>query len=177
MKRSLALVAMSALPAFGWLALLPQAASGTGGATVGYVHGQRLSSETEDGRKGAERLRTAQRDLAGDIRTKQAALETTRAELLKALPADRERLQQQEQEQRQDLERSAVQGQAQLQSLQRQISSDVVAKARVVIDDIVKDKPIQIVLNADAAIVWALPELDLTDDVIARMNATQQPQQ
>ena len=69
-----------------------------------------------------------------------------------------------------------MQGQAQLQSLQRQISSDVVAKARVVIADLIKDKPIRIVLNADAAIVWAVPELDLTDDVIARMNATQQPQ-
>jgi Skp family chaperone for outer membrane proteins len=177
MKRSLALVVMSALPAFGWLALLPQAASGTGGATVGYVHGQRLSSETEDGRKGAERLRTAQRDLAADIRTKQAALETTRAELLKAPPDDRARLQQQEQQQRQDLERTAVQGQAQLQTLQRQISSDVVAKARVVIDGLMKDEPIRMVLNADAAVVWASPELDLTDEVIARMNAAPPPPQ
>ena len=34
-----------------------------------------------------------------------------------------------------------------------------------------KDRQIQVVLNSEQSIIWAAPSLDLSDAVIARMNA------
>ena len=81
------------------------------------------------------------------------------------------KLGQQEQQQRLELEKVTQQVQADLLTLQRQIQSDLVAKVRPLIEEIAKARNVDLVVNTDTTVVWAIPQLDLTPAVIERMNA------
>jgi len=115
-----------------------------------------------------------QQQRANELRAKQQTLEATRQELTKATDeASRLRLQQQETQQRTDLERASNQLQIDLQNIQREANSDMAARVRAIIEELMKTQTYQLVLNSDATLIWSSPELDLTDVVIARMNGQQ----
>jgi Skp family chaperone for outer membrane proteins len=63
------------------------------------------------------------------------------------------------------------QGQVDLQNLQREINTDMNQRVRAALDEILKSQTYQLVLNGDAGVLWAAPELDLTAAVVGRLNA------
>ena len=69
-----------------------------------------------------------------------------------------------------------AQGQVDLQNLQRQISNDLMAKVRPILEELVAGTDVQIVLQADGPILWAAPGLDLTQAVVERLNAAPLPE-
>ena len=164
-----------------WLAMtaLPVLAVGVAqqrpappGGPIAYVSSQRISNETSDGKAGVARLQAAQRDRAADVRTKQQALETTRQQMtLAADDAARVRLRAEEQRLRTELERAVAQSQADLQTMQRQISAEVATKVKAAVEEVVKGTGVQVVLNSETTVVWSAPGLDLTSQVIEKMNA------
>jgi len=140
-------------------------------ATVAFVSGNRISQESDEGKAGQLRVQTLQRERAEQLRTRQQALEALRALIAKAPDAaSKAPLQQQEAVQRTDLERATAQAQLDLQTLQRQISAEIQPKLRQAIEDVLKGRPITLVLQQETAVVWAAPGLDLTNEVIAAMN-------
>jgi Skp family chaperone for outer membrane proteins len=164
-----------------WLAMtaLPVLAVGVAqqrpvspGGPIALVSTQRISNETSDGKAGIARLQAAQRDRAADVRTKQQALETTRQQItLAADDAARVRLRADEQRLRTELERAVAQSQTDLQTMQRQVSAEVTTKVKAALDEVVKGTGVQVVLNNETAVVWSAPGLDLTSQVIEKMNA------
>ena len=139
---------------------------------IGYVSSQRISAESVDGRAGVARVQALQQQKSAEVRAKQQVLEATRLKLVQATEgAERLPLQLQEQQQRQDLERTITQGQSDIQSLQRQVNAEILAKVKEILDDVLKGRDIQLVLNVETAIVWAAPGLDLTPLVLERLNA------
>lgn len=171
MKTTLAWLAIPVLPAVTWLGMTPQQRPATPAVTVAYVSAQRISNETAEGRAGLARVQALQRERSDDVRLKQQALEGTRRQLPLAQADAKPRLQAQEQQQRSELERAVSRGQADIQALQRQVSADLLTRVKGVIGEVVKGRGIQVVLNLETAVVWGAPSLDLTDAVIARMNA------
>ena len=170
MKTALIWFAIPLVPALTSLGLAPQR-QGVPAGTVAYISAQRITAETPEGKASVARMQALQRERGDDLRQKQQAIETTRSQLAMAQADGRARLQAQEQQQRSDLERAVARMQADLQALQRQTSADVLARVRGVVGEIVKGRDIQVVLNLETAVMWAAPSLDLTDAVIARMNA------
>lgn len=161
--------AFSLIPA-AWLGLAAQAPSRPGG--IGYVSTQRITDETTEGKASVARVQAFQRDAAAEVREKQRALEATRSQLPLAQAAARSQLEQQEQRQRVELERAVQKAQADVQALQREASGAVVANVRKAVEHVVRGRNIQVVLNYESSVVWAAPGVDLTNEVIARMNAT-----
>jgi outer membrane protein len=140
-------------------------------SSIAYVSASRVLRETTHGRSEAARVQQIQQQRTNELRTKQQTLEATRQELTKATDeANRLRLQQQELQQRTDFERASAQLQIDLQNLQREANSDMAARVRATVDELMKTQTYQLVLNSDATLIWSSPELDLTDAVIARMN-------
>jgi len=140
-------------------------------ATVGYVNGQRIFAESNDGKAEVARMQTIQQQKANELRAKQQALEAVRQQLAQAQDATaRVQLLQQEQQLRTDLERAATQTQTELQALQRQVQADVLSRLKPVVEGLAKAQNVQLVLNGDTAVIWAAPGLDLTSAVIERMN-------
>lgn len=170
MKTALVWCVIPLVPVATWLGFAQQRQSPAG--AIAYVSAQRITNETTEGKAGVARVQALQRELGDDVRLKQQALETTRSQLPMAQADARPRLQAQEQQQRSDLERAAIRAQADLQALQRQVSADALIRVKNVVSEIVKGGDIKVVLNLETAVIWAAPSLDLTDAVIARMNAS-----
>lgn len=140
-------------------------------STVAVVNGQRVSTESADGKAGQVRMQTLQREKAEQLRTRQQTLEGLRLQLAQATePAVKAQLQQQETLQRQDFERATAQAQIELQNFQRQVAAEVQMRVRQALDEILKGRPITIVLQQESGVLWAAPGLDLTNEVIALMN-------
>ena len=87
----------------------------------------------------------------------------------------RAQLQQQEQSERTNLERAVAQMQTDLQQLQRQVSGEMQGKVKAALDDLVKGKDVLMVVQSENVVVWAAPALDMTSEVIERLNAGDPP--
>jgi Skp family chaperone for outer membrane proteins len=141
-------------------------------ATIAYISGERISSETADGRAGQDRIRRFQQQTASGLTARQQALEATRRSLLNATDdTERLKLQQQEQVQRTDLEQAAARAQLDLQELRRQVTADMQSKVREALTQLLLGTDIKIVVQLETAVVWAAPGLDLTGAVIERLDA------
>ena len=176
MKTALITTSIALLPAM--FSLLPagQAPAARVTSQVAYVSAQRILEGSPDAKAEFARLQTMQQQKTTALRAQQQTLETTRQQLAQAADGPgRIQLQQQELQQRTDFERATVKAQADLQTLQREVNIALQTKVKAVVEDLVKGQNIQLVLNGDAAVVWAAPGVDLTPAVIERLNAKPAP--
>ena len=82
------------------------------GATVAYISGQRISTDSVAGREAQGRLAAMRQRKAAEVQSKRRALDETRQKLAGAVAGDeRLQLERQEQVEQQDLERSTAQAQ------------------------------------------------------------------
>jgi Skp family chaperone for outer membrane proteins len=147
-------------------------AGGTAPGPVAYVSGQRIATESIAGKAAQTRLEAVRQQKTADLKSRQKAIEDTRQKLTVAGPgSEREALQRVLQEQQIELARTNQQAQVDLQNLQREIVAELQPQVRSVLDELLKGTNVQIVLQRETAIVWAIPEGDLTSAVIARMDA------
>jgi Skp family chaperone for outer membrane proteins len=151
------------------LAATPAVAQVPTDATVAVLSSQRISSQSIEGRAGQERLQGLQRQRASELRQKQQALEETRR-LIADSGATKE-LKQLESKQRADLDLATVQAQTEFQTTQRDVTLALQAKVRIVLEELLKGTSVQVVLQSEGNIIWTAPGVDLTDAVIARLNA------
>lgn len=153
------------------LTLVGQAQPNRPPSAVAYVNPNRVLTESAHGRSEINRIQALQQSRTTELRTKQQALDATRTQLAQAAdPASRARLQQQEQEQRTDLERSTQAAQTELQALQREINTDMARRVKSALDEIMKTQAYQLVLNGDTSVIWSAAEFDLTPAVVGRLN-------
>ena len=139
---------------------------------VGFISTQRIFAEAEEVRADMARLQAAQQTRTAELQVKQRAVEALRQQIAAtADAAARTKLQQQEQQGRTELEQATTQAQTELQTRQRQIQVDLQTKLKTVLDELLKDRPVQLVVNAETAVVWSVPGTDLTTEVVARLNA------
>jgi Skp family chaperone for outer membrane proteins len=140
--------------------------------SVGYISAQRVFAESADGKTQGARLQALQQQRASELRARQQTLENVRRQVAQATDsAARVQLQQQELQQRTDLERATAQAQQELQTLQRQVQADFQTLVKGVLDELTKGQGLQLVLNADQAVLWSAPGMDLTSAVIERLNS------
>jgi Skp family chaperone for outer membrane proteins len=88
--------------------------------------------------------------------------------------ADRERLTQDETRRRAELQQMAQQAQTTLNSTQAKLQTEIRGRLTPILADIAKRHGTDIVLNSDAAVAWAAPGTDTTDEVLRRLNALPQ---
>ena len=158
---------------FGVPAPLPgQSAPAAAPTRVCIVSAQRILTESKMGQAELSRIQGAQSQRVAALRTLQQAVETTRAQVAKGGdPATMAKLQQQEQQQRLELERATVQANNELQTLQRQLLTDLQNKIKPIVEQVAKARGFEIVLNADSSVVWGTPTVDITTAVIEGINA------
>ncbi len=154
------------------LTLVGQAQPAKTPSAVAYVSATRILTESTYGRSEATRLQTMQQQRTTDLRAKSQALEATRQQLATTVDAAaRPALQQKEQQQRVELERGTAQFTTDFQALQREINGEMQRRVRAVLEELMKTQSYQLVLNQDTAVMWAMPENDVTSAVVGRMNA------
>lgn len=113
------------------------------------VSANRLASESAEGKAANQRLQQLAQRMAADISAREKDGKTTPEELLKL----------------------RQQSQADFQNAQRQAQTDIRTKLNPVITEIAQERKADMVLNADTAVVWSATKFDITNEVIAKLNA------
>jgi Skp family chaperone for outer membrane proteins len=75
-----------------------------------------------------------------------------------------------------DAERFQQDAQAEINELQQEVQNEFVKKLSPIVEALAVEKGLHLVFNAaESGIAWAAPGLDLTADVIKKLDATAKP--
>jgi len=146
------------------------------GSKIAYINPQRILAESVLGKASLTRMNTLRTQKIAELNAKNKELETTQQKLasgtllsqdaLAAAQKSVDRLQIEIQRTQQDAD-------AAMQELQQQLNADFDRALAPLVAQVAADKGIQVLLRIDGgAIAWADPALDLTADLIKRLDAT-----
>jgi Skp family chaperone for outer membrane proteins len=172
MKQFLAL-AGAGIVVFGMAAAYPRSA----GPAMVTVSLQRVSTQSDIGKRATHQLDALRQERGRELTTKQKELEDVVRQLTRTdglSPADRERLTQDETRRRAELQQMTQQAQTTLQTTQAKLQTEIRGQLTPILADIAKRYGADIVLNSDAAVAWAAPGTDTTDEVLRRLNTLPQ---
>ena len=146
------------------------------GSKVAYVVLQRVANESGEGKAATARIQALQQKKAAELNDKQKQLQTTQQKLEKEasvlsstaaaeLQKTAERLQV-------EIQRFTQDAQQEVQELQQQLQQEFQVKLEPVLQEIGKEKGLHFIFNGpDAGLVWADSSLDISGDVIKKLDA------
>ena len=198
---ALALLALSAAPVFAQTLAQPKPAQPTPapaptpqtppppaqppapfpqGAKVAFFNPQVVFQSSADGRAAVTRVnaliqkkQTENADKAKLLQGNQQKLQTSGSVMNEAA---RVQLEKEIEKQTKDAERFQQDAQAEINELQQEVQNDFVKKLSPIIEQIATEKGLHIVFNAvESGIAWASPGLDLTSEVVKKLDAVAKP--
>ena len=150
------------------------------GAKVAFFNPQVVFQSSADGRAAVTRVnaliqkkQTENADKAKLLQGNQQKLQTSGSVMNETA---RVQLEKEIEKQTKDAERFQQDAQAEINELQQEVQNDFVKKLSPIIESIANEKGLHLVFNArDSGISWATAGLDLTPDVIKKLDATAKP--
>jgi Skp family chaperone for outer membrane proteins len=149
----------------------------TVGPAMVTVSIQRVSSQSEVGKRANQELEALRQERGRELTAKQKELDDVSRQLARTeglSPADRQRLTQEETRRRAEFQQLTQQAQAAFLAAQAKLQTEIRGKLTPILSDIAKRHGVDIVLNSDAAVAWAAAGTDTTDEVLRRLNALPQ---
>ena len=146
------------------------------GAKVAFVNLQRVAAESNEGQAANAEVEALSKQKLAELEEKNLTLVTQQQKLQQGqtvLSAEaRLKLQQDLEKMQLEIQRFNQDAEVEIQKLQRQLQLDFEKKLLPILDQVANDKQLQLVLSVgDSGLVWADPALDITDDVIAHLDA------
>ena len=150
------------------------------GAKIAFFNPQAVFQASADGRAAVTRVnaliqkkQTENADKAKLLQGNQQKLQTSGSVMNETA---RVQLEKEIEKQTKDAERFQQDAQAEINELQQEVQSDFVKKLSPIVEALANEKGLHIVFNAsESGIAWAAPGLDLTADVIKRLDAAAKP--
>ena len=150
------------------------------GAKIAFFNPQAVFQASSEGRAGVTRVnaliqkkQTENADKAKLLQGNQQKLQTSGSVMNETA---RVQLEKEIEKQTKDAERFQQDAQAEINELQQEVQSDFVKKLSPIVEALANEKGLHIVFNAsESGIAWAAPGLDLTADVIKRLDAAAKP--
>jgi len=146
------------------------------GSKVAYVVLQRIANESADGKAATSRIQALQQKKAAELNDKQKQLQTSQqklekeASVLSATAAGE--LQKQVERLQVEIQRFTQDAQAEVQELQQQLQQEFQVRLEPVLQEIGREKGLHFIFNGpDAGLVWADAALDISGDVIKKLDA------
>jgi outer membrane protein len=146
------------------------------GAKIAFINPQRIFQESTDGKAALTRVQALTQKKQTENTTRQKTLADNQQKLQASgsvmSDAARGQLEKEIEKQQLDLQRFQQDAQAEIQELQNEVQSDFARKVQPLIDALAKEKGLQLVFNvADAGFAWVDPGLDLTTEIIKKLDA------
>jgi len=146
------------------------------GAKVAFINPQRIFQESADGKAALVRVKTLTDKKQTENTTKQKTLADNQQKLQTSgsvmNEAARSQLEKEIEREQLDLQRFQQDAQAEIQELQNEVQSDFARKVQPLIDQMAKEKGLHLVFNVnDAGFAWVEPGLDLTPELIKKLDA------
>ena len=146
------------------------------GAKIAYFNPQAVFQNSADGKAAVSRVnaliqkkQTENADKAKLLQGNQQKLQTSGSVMNEAA---RSQLEKEIERQTKDAERFQQDAQAEINELQQEVQNDFVKKLSPIIEQLANEKGLHMVFNAvESGIAWAAPGLDLTADVVKKLDA------
>jgi Skp family chaperone for outer membrane proteins len=150
------------------------------GAKIAFFNPQAVFQSSADGRAAVTRVnaliqkkQTENADKAKLLQGNQQKLQTSGSVMNEAARAQ---LEKEIDRQTKEAERFQQDAQAEINELQQEVQNDFVKKLQPILDQIATEKGLHILFNAvESGIAWAMPGLDLTADVVKKLDAMAKP--
>lgn len=146
------------------------------GAKVAYVVLQRVANESADGRVATTRLQALQQKKAAELNERNKQVQALQQKLEKEGPvmsvAAQGDLQKQIEKINVEIQRFTQDAQAEVNELQAQLQEEFQQRLGPVLQAVAEEKGLQFIFNGpEAGLVWADTALDITADVIRKLDA------
>ena len=150
------------------------------GAKIAFFNPQAVFLASADGRAAVTRVnaliqkkQTENADKAKLLQGNQQKLQTSGSVMNETA---RIQLEKEIEKQTKDAERFQQDAQAEINELQQEVQNEFVKKLSPIVEALAVEKGLHLVFNAaESGIAWAAPGLDLTADVIKKLDATAKP--
>src|SRR5580765_3215990 len=150
------------------------------GAKIAFFNPQAVFQASADGRAAVTRVnaliqkkQTENADKAKLLQGNQQKLQTSGSVMNETA---RVQLEKEIEKQTKDAERFQQDAQAEINELQQEVQNDFVKKLSPIVEALAVEKGLHLVFNAaESGIAWATPGLDLTQDVIKKLDAQSKP--
>ena len=146
------------------------------GAKIGFVNFQRVIQESSDGKASTARVNTlmAKKQNEGTEKQKQLAANQQKLQTSVSVMSEAARGQLEKEIDRQQVEGQRFQqdAQAEVQELTNELQNEFIKKVTPVLQQVATEKGLHALFNAqEAGFAWVDPGLDLTNDVIKKLDA------
>jgi outer membrane protein len=160
-------------------AAAPQAAAAPAlkfpeGAKYAFINIQRIASESAEGKASSARIEQLRSRKAAELAEKNKAVEALQAKQRSAVlgEAAAAQIQKDIDKTQVEIQRMTQDAQSELQDLQNELQVDFQRKVGPVIEAVAREKGLQLLFSQqDSGLVWADAGLDLTAEVIRRLDA------
>src|SRR5262245_24758145 len=150
------------------------------GAKIAFFQPEVAFQNSSDGKAALARVQALVQkkqnengEKAKQLQANQQKLQTSGSVMNEAA---RSQLEKEIERQQKDAERFQQDAQAEINELQQEVQNDFVKKLTPIIDQIANEKGLHILFNAaESGIAWAAPGLDLTADVVKKLDAATKP--
>lgn len=150
------------------------------GLKYAFINIQRIANESADGRAANEKIKALQDQRIREVQDKTKAIQGNQERLERdgSVMSDqaRQQLQRELERQQLDLQRFTEDAQEDVAALTQQLQMDFERKLMPIIDTLAREKDVHMVFNdIESGLVWAIPGMDLTADIIRALNAAEAP--
>jgi outer membrane protein len=146
------------------------------GAKIAYVVLQRIANESAEGKSATSKIQALQQKKGAELAEKNKQLQGLQAKLEKestVMSATAQGDMQKQIERLQvDIQRFTQDAQAEIQELQNQLQQQFQIRIEPVLSQVGQEKGLHFIFNGpDSGLVWADPGLDISDDVIKKLDS------
>jgi outer membrane protein len=146
------------------------------GAKIAYVNLQRVAQESKDGQAATQRITALREEKEKDLLSRNTKFEDARKRLEtgSSVLSDAARATQQKDVERlqTELQRASQDAQKAVEDLQNELQLDFQRKLLPVLNEVSAAKGLHMVFSSiDSGVVWAEPGLDITADVVKKLDA------
>jgi outer membrane protein len=150
------------------------------GSKVAFINPPRIFQESVEGKAALARINAVSQKKQTENQQRQKALADNQQKLQTSgsvmNDAARSQLEKEIEKQQVDMQRFQQDAQAEINELQNEVQAEFVKKVTPIIDAIATEKGLHIVFNGtEAGFAWASPGLDITTEVIKKLDAGKAP--
>lgn len=145
------------------------------GAVIAYVNIDRIAAESKDGQAMTKRVDGLQQKLLAQLNEKTKALQDNQEKLKSGanlMSEDaRAKLTREIERQQVDIQRAQQDASAEVEDVRQQVQLEFQRKIVPILQQVSEEKGLHFLFAAEAGIVWARPDLDLTTEIIQKYDA------
>ena len=150
------------------------------GAKVAYINPPLIFQQSTEGKAAVARVQAVVQKKQTEGAAKAKQLQDNQAKLQSSgsvmNEAARTQLEKEIERQQREGERFQQDAQAEINEIQQEVNNEFMKKVQPIIDQIAVEKGLHFVFNApEAGLAWAAPGLDISGDVIKKLDSTAKP--